>query len=245
MEPKSVPASHGWLWIRQGFGLFRKSPLIWMALSISVFLLAGLLGAVPKVGSLVFQLIAPALVAGLMQGCRALEAGEELEISHLFAGFRSHGAQLVTVGGIYLVGLILIAGVMMALGGGALVGLMLHGHGDPAGITPEMLGNGASLAVLVALALLVPLLMAYWFAPALVVFRDMDALGAMKLSFAACLRNVLPFLVYGMVIFVLFLIAAIPFMLGFLVMLPVAFATYYTSYQDVFGQTPSQPGTNS
>mgnify|MGYP000100098093 CR=1 FL=1 len=234
---RRVSASHGWLWIKQAFGLFKQGPLIWIALSLSIFLLAGVLGAIPSVGSVLFQLISPGFTAGLMLGAKAMESGDELEIAHLFAGFKSHGAQLVTIGGIYLVGLILIAGVMMALGGGALVTLMLQGH-PPAGaaVTPEMLGSGAGLAVLVALALLVPLLMAYWFAPALVVFRNLGAVDAMKASFRASLGNVMPFLVYGMIIFVLFILAAIPLMLGFLVMLPVAFATYYTSYKDVFGQ---------
>jgi uncharacterized membrane protein len=235
LEINQVPASHGWLWIKQAFALFRQSPLIWIALSVSIFLLAGLLGVIPRLGSLLFQLIAPAFTAGLMLGCKAMESGEELEIAHLFAGFKSHGAQLVTIGGIYLVGLILIAGVMSALGAGALVTLMLQGHAESAtAVTPEMLGPGAGLAVLAALALLVPLLMAYWFAPALVVFRNLGAVEAMKTSFAASLKNVVPFLLYGMVMFVLFILATIPLMLGFLVMLPVAFASYYTSYKDVF-----------
>lgn len=235
-EFRSVSASHGWRWIKQAFGLFRQSPLIWIALSVSVFLLAGLLGAIPRIGSVVFQLISPGFTAGLMLGAKAMEAGDELEIAHLFGGFKSHGAQLVTIGGIYLVGLILIAGVMMALGGGPLITLMLQGHAQAGtAMTPEVL-NDASLGVLVALALLAPLLMAYWFAPALVVFRNMGALDAMKTSFSASLSNVVPFLVYGLIMFTLFILAAIPLMLGFLIMLPVAFVTYYTSYQDVFGQ---------
>lgn len=234
---RRLSASHGWLWIKQAFGLFKQSPLIWIALSVSIFLLAWLLGAIPGIGSVLFQLISPGFTAGLMLGAKAMESGEELEIAHLFAAFKSHGAPLVTIGGIYLVGLILIAGVMMALGGGPLVTLMLQGHPQAGTVmTPDMLGSGAGLAMLVALALLVPLLMAYWFAPALVVFRNLGALDAMKTSFMASLGNVIPFLVYGMVIFVLFILAAIPLMLGFLVMLPVAFATYYTSYKDVFEQ---------
>lgn len=237
-EFRRVPAGHGWLWIKQAFGLFKQSPLIWIALSVSIFLVAGLLGIIPRIGSVVFQLISPAFTAGLMLGCKAMESGEELEIAHLFAGFKSHGAQLVTVGGIYLVGLILIAGVMTALGGGALVTMMLQGHPEAGNVvTPEMLGSGTGLAVLVALALLIPLLMAYWFAPTLVVFRNMGAVDAMKLSIRAAWANMIPFLVYGMIVFVLFVVAAIPLMLGFLIMLPLAFITYYTSYKDVFDVT--------
>ena len=126
---------------------------------------------------------------------------------------------------------------MSALGAGALVTMMLQGHPESAtAVTPAMLGPGAGLGVLAALALLVPLLMAYWFAPALVVLRNMGAIEAMKTSFAASLKNIVPFLIYGAVMFVLFVLATIPLMLGFLVMLPLAFISYYTSYKDVFEQ---------
>ena len=38
-----------------------------------------------------------------------------------------------------------------------------------------------------------------WFAPALVALRGATAVEAMKLSFFACLRNWVPFLVYGLI----------------------------------------------
>jgi len=38
----------------------------------------------------------PVIVAGLMTGCRALEMNEELELAHLFSGFKQHTSQLVT-----------------------------------------------------------------------------------------------------------------------------------------------------
>ena len=38
-----------------------------------------------------------------------------------------------------------------------------------------------------------------WFAPALVALRGVSAIDAMKLSFVSCLRNWLPFLLYGLV----------------------------------------------
>ena len=43
----------------------------------------------------------------------------------------------------------------------------------------------------------------------------------MKASFVACLKNLLPFLVYGVILFVLCLIAMIPIGLGMLIMVPV------------------------
>ena len=234
MKTRVVTASHGWLWIKQAFGIFRQSPLIWIALSVSVILLGAILGMIPFLGSLLFQLIAPALTAGLMLGCRAQQQGEELEIAHLFAGFKSHGAQLVTVGGIYLTGMLIIAAIVGLIGGEPLIRAMTEGHPSADAVATSGMAGMSMLPVLVGLILLIPLLMAYWFAPALIVFGNMRPVEAMKTSLASSLNNVTAFMVYGLTMFLLFILATLPLMLGFLVMIPLAFISYYTAFEDVF-----------
>jgi len=81
---------------------------------------------------------------------------------------------------------------------------------------------------------MLPLIMAYWFAPTLVLFHDMKAVDAMRLSFFACLRNFLPFLVYGVISAILLLLAMIPLGLGLLIMIPTMTASLYVSYKDIF-----------
>jgi uncharacterized membrane protein len=90
------------------------------------------------------------------------------------------------------------------------------------------------MALLIGAALLVPLLMALWFAPALVYFHNETPVDALKISFIACLKNWLPFLLYGVLMLIVFVIASIPFMLGFLVAGPLAIISGYTSYRAVF-----------
>jgi uncharacterized membrane protein len=89
---------------------------------------------------------------------------------------------------------------------------------------------------LVGAALFVPLVMAFWFAPALVVLHDVPAFPAMRMSFLACLKNFLPFLLYGIVLTVLAVIATLPLLLGWLVLSPVMWASMYASYRDMFVQ---------
>ena len=242
MEARQVAAGRGWQWVVQGFALFRKNPLIWLALFAVYLIIVLVLSVIPMVGPLVSMLLSPVFSAGFLLGCKALEQGEELELAHLFAGFRSNTAQLITVGGVYLVGNVVVAGIVMLLGSGTLLnmGLLANPQPDPALLAGAL--GGMMLALLGGLFLLVPLLMAYWFAPALVVFDNMHAVDAMKLSFAACWRNMVPFLVYGLVTFVLAMLAAIPFGLGFLVLVPTVTASFYASYKDVFGeQTTPEP----
>jgi uncharacterized membrane protein len=122
--------------------------------------------------------------------------------------------------------------VVAIVGAGALLGAM---RGDAAGAAA--LGGSVVLAWLVALALSIPIYMALWFAPALVVLREMPPLEAIKASFLGCLKNILPFLVYSIVLMVLGIVAAIPLGLGWLVLGPTLIASVYISYRDIYGGT--------
>ena len=232
MEPRQVAAGQGWQWIVEGFELFKKSPIIWVVLFIILFLITIALHFIPILGPLVFYILSPVFLAGLMIGCKAQQNGEELEIAHLFAGFKKNTNSLIALGGIYLVGQIIIFGVMYIFGGGAIFTLMRGGQPDLAAMTAAI--SSAMLAVLVGLALYIPLAMALWFAPALAVFNDMQPVPALKSSFDACLKNIIPFLIYGIALFVLSLIASIPLFLGFLVLIPVIFTSIYTGYKDIY-----------
>jgi uncharacterized membrane protein len=86
----------------------------------------------------------------------------------------------------------------------------------------------------VTLGLSVPLYMALWFSPCLVVFHEAAPMQALAQSFSACLKNVVPFLVYGVVVLVFAFLAAIPLGLGYLILFPVLIASVYTAYRDIF-----------
>jgi uncharacterized membrane protein len=78
--------------------------------------------------------------------------------------------------------------------------------------------------------------MALWFAPALVALRQVAPVEALKLSVAATLKNVVPFLVFGVIYIVAAVVASIPLGLGWIVLVPVSLLTAYVSYGDVFGE---------
>jgi uncharacterized membrane protein len=233
MESRQVNAGQGWRWIADAFALFRRNPLIWIVLFVLYFLIIMLVSVVPLVGPLVMSLLAPAFAAGFMLACRDLENGAELELRYLIAGFMHNTGQLITVGGLYLIGSIIIMGIMMMAGGGAILGAAAVAESGASGVAVGAV-EGMLVAMLTALVLLIPLLMAYWFAPALVFFHDMPAAQAMKASFSACLKNWLPFTVYGLAGLVLTIVAMIPFGLGLLVLVPVITASIYTGYKDIF-----------
>jgi len=234
MPPRSVAIGHGLQWVSSGWQIFKRSPLAWMGLTVTLVLAWLLLLNIPKVGPLLFNLLFPIFFAGLMIGCRDLIQGRQLHFGYLIAGFRENASALVTVGGIYLVGML----VVMAIAFGSSESLPKL----PAKPSPEEVAAAQAALkrmtgpLLSAMAVYVPLIMLTWFAPLLIVFRQMSALAAMKASFSACLRNIGAFCVYGVIVVLLWVVATLPMMIGLIIVLPVIFGSIYASYIDIFEQ---------
>jgi uncharacterized membrane protein len=235
-SPRKVAAGNGWRWIADGWGHFRQNPGPWIGATLVWLLLMGAMSAVPMVGSLASSILGPVFLAGFMLGANAQYEGEDFEVRHLFAGFSERFGALALVGLLNLVGVIVIIVIAGVVFGGALFAMMGSGfEPDPANLEQmivPLLG-----AVLLVLALMLPLMMAYWFAPALVVLGKLSPTQALKASFSACTRNMLPFFIYGLALSLLTIVAIIPLALGFLVLIPVVTASVFTSYRDIFYQT--------
>lgn len=243
MEVQLVAAGKGWQWIVDGYALFRKSPAMWIAVTLVLGVIWVASMILPVLGPLLFNLFSPLLFAGLMTGCRAIEKGQPLEMRHLFAGFNDRAASLVTVGGVYLVGTILVVGVVLLVGGGSMMPSVLSKSATDIETLRAALRSMA-LALAVGAAVYLPLIMLMWFAPLLVMFDGMTPVAAMKLSLAACLKNTMPFLVYGLAIMGLWMVMSVPAVLGvpgaLLVIallvgsIPVLVCSIYASYRDIF-----------
>lgn len=234
MEPQRLEASAGMQWIKKGYALFRQAPLLWIVLLAICFIAATGLSNVPVIGEPLTSLLMPVIVIGLMAGCRSLEQGDELELAHLFCGFQRHTSHLITLGGIALVSQYLIFGAMIMLGGATLVTILM---GNQAPAEPEVFQQaiaGAGAAVMIGAALFTLLLMSMQFAPMLVYFRDVAPIAAMKLSLRAFTHNVGAMFVYGMAFLLLAILATMPMMLGWLILMPMVFTTMYASFCDLF-----------
>lgn len=245
MEPQHLKSRRGWEWVKQGYILFMKAPLLWIVLLSICVIAAWALSNVPVVGEPLVSLLMPVVLAGLMAGCRSLEQGDELELAHLFSGFKQHTSQLVALGGIALVSQYLILGAMMMVGGTTLVGVLMNGQpGTDPGVMVQTL-SGAGFALLLGIVLFSLLMMAMQFAPVLVFFHGVIPLQAMKLSLRAFLNNIAAMLVYGITFMFLAILASIPMMLGWLVLLPLVFTSLYACYSDIFPAPSEMPPTMS
>ena len=113
------------------------------------------------------------------------------------------------------------------------------GFDDPAAAEQLMESVGGVVflfAALIALAVTIPVIMAFYFAPALIIFNDLDVMQALKLSFRGCMRNIMPFLLFGILMILLSILAMIPLGLGMLILAPVGMISIYVCYKDIFLQ---------
>lgn len=238
VDPKKLSAGRGWGWIQDAFKYFMSSPAIWIVNVIILLVIMMVLAFIPLIGSLAANILAPIFTGGLMLGCAAQDRGEQLTVGHLFEGFQKNTGSLAMVGVLYMVAIIvviiIITLLMMAMGGGSGLFSMLTSGGGPSPEQMQSLFAVGGIAVLIGLALIIPVAMAYFFAPALVVHHDLGAIEAMKLSFKGCLKNIIPFLIYGVIAVVLAIVASIPFFLGWLVLAPVLTAAIYVAYKEIF-----------
>lgn len=240
-QPRAVATGRGWGWVVEAWGLFRDSPAAWIGAILLYGLISVVLSLIPFVGGLAMSILGPIFTGGLMIGAHTQYGGGSFEVKHLFAGFSRNAGPLALLGAAYLGFFILIMLVIMLLGMGAVS--VLAGSGGTAGFDPSQLDPGRLglygllamlLPILIILLIMIPLVMAVLFAPTLVALNDCPVLHAFKLSFVGCWRNMLPFLVYGLVGLALLLASVLTFGLGLLVILPVMTIAIYIAYRDIY-----------
>jgi len=68
------------------------------------------------------------------------------------------------------------------------------------------------------------------------VLNGEEPMAALQKSFAACLTNFMPFLIYGLIYIGLAIVASIPLALGWLVLAPMIAGSCYASWRQIFGE---------
>ncbi len=214
-----------------GFRLFFRLPA-----HFYVSLIAHLVGFIavawiPIVGSVAAAIAFPLFSAGYFAAGDALRRTSTPDISVMFDGFSKKPTQLLAVGALQFVGMLACLVIGGAVGGfGFFMSMMRGGTPD---IT-RFMEVQVLIGMLVYLMLIIPVTMAAWFAPALVLLHDVAPVEAMKQSFQACMKNFVPFLVYSLVAGAAIILAFLPLLLGLFVVIPALVASFYPQYASIF-----------
>jgi len=229
-ESREVDVGACFDWLHQGWALFASNPGAWIGSTVLLLVILLAISIVPVFGQVGANLLLPIFGAGLLQLCRVQSEGGQAEIADIFIGFRKNAGPLVMVGVIYVAGVFGIAFIAFLLVSGGVLGGVITGKVAGIGIA---LG-GVMLAGLLVMVLSVPVIMATWFAPALVFFHHMKPVDAMKASFAAGVKNWLAMSIFGIILMIMAFFAMLPIGLGLLLLLPVFSGAVYASYRDIF-----------
>ncbi len=231
MKVVDLPAKDGLRWVSDAFAMFRTQPMGWISLIAiwAVMWLVALL--IPPILGLM-MLLGPTLVGGMMLACRDQQAGQPVVARHLFAAFSASARPLLNLGAILLLIETVIALSLGAMGLPQQPARAANGLPDLVAMRAMFADKVGIIALGVFLSCVVKAI--FWFAVPLIALRNMSVTHAIRWSAYACLANVAPILVFGVVMFGLNIVAVLPMLLGLLVLIPVFVIANYTSYLRAF-----------
>ena len=257
MKLKIVPARTGVTWVKLGISTFWRQPLALSGLFFMFLAVMTVVGTVPVLGLALALALLPACSLGLMAASREAETGKFPMPMVFLSAFRAGRAQLramLILGVLYGVGFWLIMGITALFDGGGFATRYMAGDMP----TLEMAQNPATqVAMLVFLALQMPLSLMFWHAPALVHWHQVAPIKSVFFSLVACLRNFWAFTVFGLVWFLILLFAILVVMVfaaligkpqvAGVTLLPVSmmiaamfFTSTYFTFRDCFDTGPGE-----
>ena len=253
MQPSSLPlrtpafrqvdSGHGVQWWSAAWQcLFhRGATAVWIVMCLIALVILALLQLFGTLGSMAAQVGWFVLGGGLMLAARKTDQAAAPAVADLFSGFRAPLSSLLISGVLVMLAVLLVGGAATVAGMGAVAGAA---YGALTGNFALLAGLGAAslLVALVALVVLVPVFMAAWLAPALIVFRQQPPVEALKTSLAACWANLGALTIYGLLWIAFAIVASIPLGLGWLVLAPLMVLSTYAAYCDLFEADTLTPG---
>lgn len=254
---ENLPANTGWLWVKEGFALFRKQPAEISTLFLAYMFLMLAIGIVPLLGQILPMVLVPVFSMAFMQACVQIEQGQKVFPNLLLTGFRSPSFRsLLKLGGLYLVAAVLAVAASALVDGGVFWQVM---SGDKELDAETIRQSNMSAAMMFSAAVYLPAAMAFWYAAPLIMWQKMGVGKAVFYSFFAVKRSGKAFIVYGLAWLLIGVLmpAVVSSLLAMLfgkafivmvVLLPlslmltvVMYCSFYPTYTHVFGR----PGQES
>ncbi len=261
-----LPAQRGVEWLKIALVMLAQARLQWLLLLLFYYLILGVVDLIPLLGQFAAPILKPVFAVGFLAAAWSQERGQTPRLAQLFVGFRSNLWALLPLG------VVLLIGISLAVMGTALIdgGKLLDALAGKIKVDESLFADDqVEAAMLFSAVCAMPVMLALWFAPALVVFQDCRAGRALITSLRAALANWQPIAVYGLVVFffggmvpamILALVAALvpatfayptaivlllPYMSLFIVALHIS---DYISYREIFhareaAAAPASPPT--
>jgi hypothetical protein len=200
MKLNLVPARTGVLWVRNGLDTFRRRPLAFVSLCFFFMGLVPIVSQLPLIGIPLALMLLPAMTLGLMAAAAQAAGLDQPTAGAVFLAarraLRASARPLAALGMIYAALFLAVMAISALADGGQFARIYLMG-GE---LTREMANSAEfQIALWIAMALYLPLSLAFWHAPALVHWHRVPPIKSLFFSFVACFRNFGALAVYALV----------------------------------------------
>lgn len=208
MKLNIVPAKRGLTWVHMGMQTFFKKPLPLMAIFFLFMLAVTLLGSVHVIGLVISLIIMPAATAGLIAAGSNAYLNQEVSPRLLFVAFFASNPirkNMLILGVFYAIGVGLCVAATQWIDDGAIARMYLTGK-----MSAEAAQQAEFLpALLVFMLSYCVVSMAFWHAPALVLWLQVPPIKSLFFSLVACWRNLGAFCLYALGWFVLIVLVVL------------------------------------
>jgi hypothetical protein len=250
MQAVPLPALAGWMWVRDGWSLFRSQPLAFFSWAMFVSLILMIATITPPIGPIFFIVLMPTATLLSLSAGRHASAGQRILLGTWIEPLRQPFVfrRLLAMGGLYIAFCLLLGlAVFMPFSGEVTEALKnIEQTND---LLPLM--EAVKTPMLIFGIFYVVMAAVFWFAPALVGWHSIRITQALFFSWIACWRNKWAFLVYGLCWLAVFLgidtLISVFALMGLspnaaatiqvpinVVATSVLYCSFYTSYVAVF-----------
>lgn len=211
-------------WLKAGWEIFKSNPWIWLGIIIAMAIMVSILNRFGIAGQLASSIITPVFAGGIFLTLDKNNRGEPIKFMGLFSAFKTDNEK---------VQLLILGAIGIAV---VIINILVWKLFGPRYSAQSLMSIGSYFSFAMILSMLISAIwaMAMSFCVPLIVLRKLDAISSLKTSFKAALANIIPMLVYFLMIFGVMLVAIIPFGLGMLIAMPVIFCANYAVFKSIF-----------
>lgn len=241
-EPRAVPIGAAMTWLKEGWVLLKKDLVIWILLALVLFIIRVVIVIIqvvlriPVIGNVVGTVLYNVFAASLFIGIQQSANGGKLNFNHLIVAFQDKN-KLLSLLGLGAISVVIMFVLMMIMGMVfyATNPILANSATMSSEQMVDVLVNGKNFTlVLLGTLLFLLISLLFWFANPLIALHNVPLLQAVQLSIKGVLRNILPLIVYSIILTVLFLIGMLPFLLGLLLVIPWFFCSWYAAYRQIY-----------
>jgi hypothetical protein len=260
----TVPARQGSVWVRQGFRVFFRQPMVYTGLFAIFLFVMFVLRLLPVIGPVLLLALLPLVTLAFMVATRLVVEGLRPSLASVRQALRMNRPQAIAMfklGVIYAAATLVVLTVSDFVDGGAFdafVASLPTIQTAPDTVAAKLSDPRLALGMLMLTTLLSLLSAPFWHAPALVFWGGQACGQALFSSTLACWRNRSAFVIYmltwvaavmlftmlGSLVFALlgqvqlFAVASTPFTL---LLMTVYYASLYFTFADCFVAPPAAP----